>query len=74
MGSGYFAPIISCGERVPEKPGSRPKQELFHRNLYGEASRAPKDRGDHEARERNRRSQDQLATNHAHLLRLTRDP
>ena len=57
-----------------KKPGRRPKQELFHRNLYGEASRAPKDRGDHEAREWNRRSQGQLATNHAHLLRLTRDP
>ena len=56
-----------------KKPGSRPKQELFHRNLYGEASQAPKDRTDHEAREQNRRSQDRLATNRAHLLRLFLD-
>ena len=69
-----YPPLISCGERVPEKPGSRPKQELLHRNLYGEASRVPKDRSDHEAREQDRRPQDRLATKRAYLLRLTRDP
>lgn len=31
--TGYFAPIMSCGEIGTEKPLKRPKQSVFHRNF-----------------------------------------
>ncbi len=33
LGTGYFAPIMSCGEIGTEKPLKRPKQSVFHRNF-----------------------------------------
>ena len=33
LGTGYFAPIVSCGEIGTEKPLRRPKQSVFHRNF-----------------------------------------
>ena len=33
LGTGYFAPIKSCGEIGTEKPLKRPKQSVFHRNF-----------------------------------------
>lgn len=33
LGTGYFAPIMSCGEIGTEKPLKKPKQSVFHRNF-----------------------------------------
>lgn len=33
LGTGYFAPIMSCGEIGTEKPLKRPKQSVLHRNF-----------------------------------------
>ena len=33
LGTGYFAPIMSCGEIETEKPLKRPKQSVSHRNF-----------------------------------------
>ncbi|WP_216596246.1 hypothetical protein, partial [Collinsella aerofaciens] len=33
LGTGYFAPIMSCGEIGTAKPLKRPKQSVFHRNF-----------------------------------------